>query len=134
MVEDKVYFANMNRKITKWKNEHQNISDKRTVWALLKFEIRIFGMQYGARKRKAQKHELNSLLQKLTQLESEMANSAESQEKYLEVSQKIKEIEKIEAQGVIIRSKIQLIEENEKCTKYFLILKREILLIKAFKS
>lgn len=52
MVEDKVYVADMNRKIKRWKNEYKNISDKRTVWELLKFEIRNYSMQYGARKKK----------------------------------------------------------------------------------
>ena len=119
MADDQIFVADLNRKIKKWEFEYKNIVDKRTVWELIKFEIRNFSIKYGARKKKIQKQELDHLLLRLNKLESEMSDSAASQQNYYEVTEKIKMIEKVEAQGIIVRSKVQLMEENEKCTKFF---------------
>ena len=117
MADDNVYVADLNRKILKWKNEYKNILDKRTVWELIKYEIRNFSIQYGARKKRIEKQELDLLLSKLNKLETEMSDSALSQQNYYDATERIKAIEKLFAQGVIIRSKVQFMEENEKCTK-----------------
>ena len=93
--------------------------DRRTVWELFKYEIRRYSMQYGARKKKAQQQALDILRLRLKQLECDMSDFAELKEDYYEVCEQIKACEQVEAQGVIVRSKVQFIEENEKCTKYF---------------
>ena len=76
MADDNVYVADLNRKILKWKNEYKNILDKRTVWELIKYKIRNFSIQYGARKKRIEKQELDLLLSKQNKLESEISDSA----------------------------------------------------------
>ena len=119
MVEDEIYVADLKQKIRKWKNEYQNILDRRTVWELFKYEIRRYSMQYGARKNKAQQQALDILRFRLKKLECDMSVFDDLKEDYYEVCEQIKACEQVEAQGMIVRSKVQFIEENEKCTKYF---------------
>ena len=105
----------------KLKNSH---TDPRLIWELLKIEIKSRTITFS--KRKAKQCSLN-----LKHTELELKNTQEIADSYPnippDVADKIKkltqEVESIyahKAKGAMIRSRTQIIDENEKCTKYFL--------------
>ena len=119
MLEDKIYVSEIKRNISKWKIEYKNKIDKRVVWELLKYEIRKFSKKYGALKKKERNREFDRLQNILINIESNLVDNDTRKEEYYDIKQQINSIEAIEAHGIFVRSKVQFIEENEKCTKYF---------------
>ena len=116
-LEDQQFVSDLKRNIRKWKRDYQGINDKRVIWELFKFEIRHFCIEFGKQKCKKQKDNVARLNDKLKRLETNL--NSETFLEYDQVKQEIKNIEDYFAKGVIIRSKVQFFEEDEKCTKYF---------------
>jgi len=125
LLEDITFVNDLNDFIeissVKLKNSH---TDPRLIWELLKIEIKSRTITFS--KRKAKQCSLN-----LKHTELELKNTQEIADSYTnippDVADKIKklaqEVESIyahKAKGAMIRSRTQIIDENEKCTKYFL--------------
>jgi hypothetical protein len=90
-------------------------------WEACKYEIKVISLNYSKRKSKARNNRTQYLEHTLKCLLSEeSANEA----KISEIENELKEIYDSKASGALVRSRIQILEESEKCTNYFLSLEK----------
>ena len=108
-------------RLEEWSDEFQDIADKRLKWELIKYNVRKFTISYSSKKKKQTEQFLQQLHERLTTLEDSLGNNPniKSSDEYNFCKSKINQIEDEIARGAIIRSKIQYLEEGEKCTKFF---------------
>ena len=102
----------------KYPDEYPNYQ---ITWEMCKIEIKQRTIAFSKRKHKNQVDNLNILesrLQKLTESSSCNPDEVETLEK------EIQQIYNERASGAQIRSRVTLIEENEKCSKYFVNLEK----------
>ena len=121
VLENQKYVNDMNENIIKWVNEFQNMTDKRIVWELLKYNIRKYTMSFCSQTKLDKNREEKLLRNELNELEIDLSryHKDETLLAYNRVKEQLKEIESEKIQGAIIRSKAKFIEEGERSTKYF---------------
>ena len=125
-------FDNMNFKNSIKKLINNNMDELKDLdpilkWEAIKIKIREQTQLFGKYNKFKNKEETYTLTNRLTQLETELAQDIDNTEKQREVEHiKTKlEIKNIEiTKAAKIRSKIQWIEDGEKCSKYFLALEK----------
>ncbi len=121
LVNDEEYVQALQVEYQDWKNDFEDISDKRLKWDLLKYKIRNYTMRFCSKRKKERIDKEDELANVLKLLEQQAATHAT--EKVIENIEKAKEelrkLEIYKTEGAIIRSRIQWIEEGEKSTKYF---------------
>ena len=90
------------------------------VWDLLKYEICRFTCEYCAKKKEDNKEEEQYLHMRLEDLKIKhgMTSDNSTNTEYYECKERLMEIEKVKAEGAIIRSKVKCIEEGERSTQY----------------
>ena len=120
-LQDDTFVTSVIKLIDTLKKNFAFIQDKRVVWELVKYELRNFCMKFGANKRKEINGKIKDLSESLLIAERKLGDrtSIETQEKYDEIKNELKEIETEQSKGAILRSKAKWIEEGEKPTKYF---------------
>ena len=121
-LSDKEYITMITQLITnKWK-EHLNIDDLRVRWDLLKFEIQSASMSYSKSKAKARRERESLLLSKIESLDKKIIDNtatASDLDKFEQLKLEYENIQEYKSKGAYIRSRIQVIEEDEKSSKYF---------------
>ena len=123
LLHDQEYVVKL-KDIIKSKTNEYTIEDLGLKWDLIKMDIRNFTVPYCSYKKKeTSKHE-KILNEKFTQLHtivnSDSIITNEVLEDYNKVKLELESLEKEHARGIIVRSKVQHVEEGEKCTSYFL--------------
>ena len=93
-------------------------------WDMIKMEVRNFTIPYCSHiKKEKNKHEkdLNEKYNKLfAQINTNHHVPENILNEYYSVKNELESLEREHARGIIVRSKIQFVEEGEKCTSYFL--------------
>lgn len=128
LVHDLDYVNGVKQLIQQKEIELSALEDLSAKWELIKLAIRNYTIPYCCRKKK-----LN--MQREKDLDSEylrLFNIVHTQEdvsdilmnQYNSVKSELENIEKIKSRGIILRSKVQWVEEGEKNTSYFLRLER----------
>ena len=127
LLDDEDYIRDVTAKIPIWLIEGQNnLTDNRSIWDWIKYNIRDHAIQHSKRKamkRKEIEMNLQKELAKAKQLfdsdpNSDSANALNSAKENLELLYDEK------LQGIIIRARARWWEHGEKSTKYFLNLEK----------
>ena len=123
LLHDTEYVSKIKELINNKIMEHQ-IDDLGLKWDLIKMEIRNFTVPYCSHMKKEKlKHEkqLNERYSELFSIINTNEQIPESTlNEYYRVKRELEMLEKEHARGIIVRSKVQFVEEGEKCTSYFL--------------
>ena len=93
-------------------------------WALLKYEIRKFTIDYTKRKAKEKKEQQVYLESELKKLEKNLENS-DNLRKYESIKNALELIYDLIAEGVKLRGKCDWYEQSEKSAKFFLNLENQ---------
>ena len=119
LVKEETYIQLMREHIGLWiqecNDEYKDNNDARKLWEFLKYKIRSFTIEYTKNKAK-------SGIVKVNQLESSLTGNTnttlrkEYDDAKLQLEQYYDEI----TRGIIVRSRVQWVEDGEKSTKYFL--------------
>ena len=123
LLHDTEYVSKCKNLINEKIREHQteNLGLK---WDLIKMEVRNFTIPYCSHKKKEKikkEKELNERYNELFQIISSNQDlSVETLNEYNAVKGDLEALEKEQVRGIIVRSKVQCVEEGEKCTSYFL--------------
>ena len=127
LLEDENYINDVTEKIPFWLDEgRKDLSDNRTIWDWLKFNIRTHAIQHSKRRAK-ERNEKGNLLEK-EYAEAKKIFDADPSDTNANILNSAKENleafyeEKIN--GVIIRARARWHEHGEKSTKYFLNLEK----------
>ena len=65
MLNDAAYVEEVKEKILIWKEEAKEISDKRVIWDWIKYNVRLFSIDYSKRCAKANREEQEEMMHKL---------------------------------------------------------------------
>ena len=123
LLHDQVYVNSIKQLIATKKAEYQ-MEDLGFKWDLIKMDIRNFTIPYCSYQKKEKvKHEkeLNERYNKLfSEINAHEIVPENTLNEYNSVKHELESLEREHARGIIVRSKIQFVEEGEKCTSYFL--------------
>ena len=123
LLHDQVYVEKIKTLINTKINEY-DMNDLGFKWDLIKMDIRNFTVPYCTYKKKEamkRESELNIRFSTLfAQVNTDNDVPENVMTEYYSVKTELENIEKNQARGIILRSKIQCVEEGEKCTSYFL--------------
>ena len=112
------------KKLIKEKIDELQINDLGLKWDMIKMEVRNFTVPYCSHKKKEKlKHEkqLNAKYNALfTTINTNEPVPENILNEYYSVKRELEMLEKEHARGIIVRSKVQYVEEGEKCTSFFL--------------
>ncbi len=120
LLSDKEYTQKMKENINSWKEKYKSITDKNLKWELLKYEIRKLSISFSKQKMRERRNRKETLESDLARLESLEYRNNENI--YQEIDRRKEELNQIyqeEAEGAIVRSRVQWAEEGEKSTAYF---------------
>lgn len=117
-------YVNKIKTLVSTKIDEYDITDLGFKWDLIKMDIRNFTVPYCTHKRREAKKRETELNLKFSNLFSSVNTNNDVPEEiltqYYSVKTELENIEKDHARGIILRSKVQCVEEGEKCTSYFL--------------
>ena len=134
LLKDPTYIEQVKRCIEQCKIKYKDLSNKSLVWDVTKCEIRSETISYATFKAKQQRKRIEELQTELKHLESQLDYGEDLQDQYAQAKQELELIHESLAKGSMIRSRATLIEENEKCSKYFLNLEKHNNKVKNIKS
>ena len=120
LLMDKDYIKLINSLLEDCSAKFQNIQNKALVWDCIKCEIRGATIQFAVQKAKEKRQYETNLRAELKVLEDKLDNNEEVMDTYNTVKKDLEQIEEEKLRGNIVRSRAQLIEEGEKCSKYFM--------------
>ena len=105
----------------------KSFTNKALFWDFVKSEIRGFSVSYSSFKSKQTKQKEMLLKSHLTQLEDKLSEtpSPELLDDYNDTKSELETLYSDTAKGVLVRSRVQYINENEKGTRYFLNLEKQ---------
>ena len=115
LFEDSIFKETV-RKLIKENIEILSDIDPILKWSIIKIRVRELCQQFG-------KFEITNLKDKLNKLESELAKEVNDdvvKKQILETKHKLEILNIEKAEAAKLRSKVQWIEDGEKCTSYFL--------------
>jgi hypothetical protein len=121
---DKDYINILERFFDSYDDTYNAITNKALAWDTLKCELRGITISYSINKARKRRHYITDLNSQLKTLESKLDNGEDVETIYNAVRKELEEIEEETLRGNIIRSRAQLIENNEKCSKYFMNLEK----------
>ena len=125
LLKDKKYINEIKTLVNECKEKYGQLRDKNLAWDLTKMEIRSKTISYSSYKAKQQKQLESTLIADLKRLESRMDNDITYKEEYDTVKRELETINNYKTQGIITRSRAQWVENDEKCTEYFLKLEQQ---------
>ena len=127
LLHDQEYVNKIKSLISAKINEYV-MDDLGFKWDLIKMDIRNFTLPYCTHKKREAKKRETELNKKFLHLFSIVnTNNIVPQEilsEFYSVKTELENLEKDHARGIILRSKVQFVEEGEKCTSYFLRLEK----------
>jgi exonuclease III len=128
LLEDRTYISRLKTFINEYKNSHINSNkNPQVLWEILKIDIKEFTIKYSKHKKQNATQYLNILEKELKRLYIQNENKPLPQtlhDRKIFIENEIEKIYYQKAKGAIIRSRVQIIDEGEKCTKYFLNLEK----------
>ena len=120
LLMDKDYTKLINSLLENCAAKFQNVQNKALVWDCIKCEIRGATIQFAVQKANEKRQYETNLRAELKVLEDKLDNNEEVMDIYNTVKKDLEQIEEEKLRGNIVRSRAQLIEEGEKCSKYFM--------------
>ena len=127
LLEDEVYLEDLKLRIPQWKTTGMNeLSDNRSVWDWLKYNIRNHAIDYSKRKAKG-KNEREWTLQNEYDVAAKLYEnnpSALNQNRLNEAKETLELFYEEKTKGIIIRARARWHEHGERSTKYFLNLEK----------
>ena len=121
LLKDAEYVATIKNILNECKNMHKDFTNKAMLWDYVKCEIRGATISYSAYAAKRRREQGQFLSRQLKFLEEKIDSGNDSLiEEYMLVKNEIENINELQTNGVLLRSKAKWIEDGEKCTKYFL--------------
>ena len=128
LLHDNTFVTKMKEKIPEFYNESAELSDIMSRWEFLKYRIRQFSSEFSKQKAVERKASRLYLERKVKSLETQL-NSDSSDELLLEYNRSKDELESLcncITERIILRSRISWYEHEEKSSKYFFNLRKEI--------
>ena len=126
LVNDNEYCQLLDGNFKMWQEEFKEIINKRVVWDLLKYKIRLFTIDYSkikARSRRANLIEVEGKLRRCKE-KCDAEPSIQNVEELERIQANYDELYDYITQGAIIRSRVTCYEKGEKNNKYFLNLEK----------
>lgn len=122
LLQDSAYVEKIRDCIARSKVKYSEVEDKRTLWDLIKCEIRAETLTYSIHKSKASKQMEKELVELIKDLEIQLADdpSDDLVAEYNVVKTELDNILSIKRKGAMLRSKARWVEEGETNTAYFL--------------
>jgi hypothetical protein len=129
LLKDLNYVNKINQVIEDTKITYSDMENKALLWDLVKCKIRGESISYSTKVAKDKRLREKNLYDELKRIEKEIDSENNPGPNLLNEQKRIrKELETIndeKAQGIIIRSKANIIENDEKCSKFFLQLENQ---------
>ena len=122
LINDQTYAKRLEDNYKLWLTEYESeVKDKRLLWDLVKYRIRLFTISYCKRKSKERRDVELKLKTEIEKLDQELSetNSDETLAKYNKCKTDLEILYDNKLQGSVIRSKAMWHEHGEKSTKYF---------------
>ena len=126
LLDDENYLKDLEQSLPKWKEDGKELSDKRSFWDWIKYNIRIHAIGYSKEKAKQQKGNEESLqndFEKATRPYENDPNDI-NRAKVDEIKGKLEMLYDKKTEGIIIRARARWYEHGEKSSKYFLNLEK----------
>jgi len=117
-----------------WTDEFSYIEDKRVHWELLKYKIRSFSISYSKERKRKNKNIEELLEAKVANLEKEIAEKPTKKVEYNDTVFELRNIQKEQTDGAIVRSRVRWFEEGETSSAYFFNLEKRNYVRKHIKS
>lgn len=125
LLQDKTYVEKVKTCITNIVEINRDIENKNILWDTVKCSIRGMTIGYSSAKVKERRQHENEIMERLGVLEPLLTtNEADTIQEYETLKHDYEDIQKIKAQGLMVRSRAQDIEYGERNTKYFLNLEK----------
>ena len=124
LLDDSNYVRFVTQHLNNW--VLNDTEDKRIVWEILKYNIRVNTIYYSKNKHKKKKDYEDTLNKELNKIDESLAcnPSEELLKQKDEILEEIKNIEDYKIQGAAVRSRERWFEEGEKSSKYFFSLEK----------
>ena len=122
LLEDKNYTKLISEKLVEKKREYNNISDKRVLWDIIKYEIQTCTISYAKKKAKVRKELEQELLQSCDSLYIKLCEDQLTESErvdYMRCKSVLEDLNQYKERGAHIRSQAEQIEKDEKSNKYF---------------
>jgi len=126
LLKEEDYKIQLKHNIADWLEKYKDLDNDNLKWDLMKYEIRKFSITYCKKKKKQQIDEKvikERQLIELEQIENQANEETLRQRDILKAD--LEKIHLNEAQGAIIRSRVQWSEEGEKSNAYFFNLEKQ---------
>ena len=126
MLNDAAYVEEVKKKILIWREEAKEISDKRVIWDWIKYNVRLFSIDYSKRRAKANREEEEMMQKKYqdAQAKFEQNPCVETRKVLEECKMGLDRFYDKKTEGIIVRSRARWHEHGEKSNKYFLNLEK----------
>ena len=125
LLRDKEYITRMSACINNCKDKYSDMINKSLKWDCIKCEIRTDTISYASYKAKRQRLFETELNIRINQLEIFINNGQlEYIDEFESLQRDLAEIQIEHSQGTMIRSRAELVDGDEKCSKYFLNLEK----------
>ena len=126
MLNDAAYVEEVKKKILIWREEAKEISDKRVIWDWIKYNVRLFSIDYSKRRAKANREEEEMMQKKYqaAQAKFEQNPCVETRKVLEECKMGLERFYDKKTEGIIVRSRARWHEHGEKSNKYFLNLEK----------
>ena len=134
LLKDSDYISRINECLKQCSTKYKDISDKNLVWDTVKCEIRSETISYSTYKAKHNRQLESDLAQRLHELETNMSENHTVIQEYYDLKQQYENIQAEKERGAMIRSRAIFVENNEKCSKYFLGLEKRNYNVKHIKK
>ena len=121
MLNDTVYIDEVKEKILIWREEGKEILDKRVVWDWIKYNIRLYSIDYSKRRAKANREEEERMQKKYQDPQAffEKNPCVETRKVLEECKMELERFYDKKTEGIIVRSRARWHEHGEKSNKFF---------------
>jgi hypothetical protein len=125
LLHDIEYVKKVKKCISECKENYKNMNDKAMLWDVTKCEIRTVTISHSSFRAKQRKQLECSILRRLEFLESAMSTGNTTYlEEYQSLQRDFENIQQEKSKGIMIRSRAEILDQDEKCSKYFLNLEK----------
>ena len=126
LLNDENYLKDLEQSLPKWKQEGEELSNKRGLWDWIKYNIRMHAIRYSkekAKQRNEEEKELQNKYEIATKLYENDPNDI-NRARVDDIKGKMEMLYVKKTEGIIIRARARWHEHGEKSSKYFLNLEK----------
>ena len=120
LLKDTTFINKVKDTIAKCKAKYSNMGNKALAWDVTKCEIRSEIVSYSVWKARESRRYGKNLESELIELEKQLCKGTEVYQQYSNVKTEFENWNDEKSKGILIRSRAQHFDEDEKCTKYFI--------------